>query len=193
MKYFIFAFVLLVAGGCATVASNYDSPKYTVIASQDRFEVRDYAPYLAAEVTVTGEQRAALNDGFRILADYIFGNNVAMTAPVTSKPASEKVAMTVPVMQSASADAWTVRFMMPHDYTAQTLAKPNRPDIRIITVPGARKAVVRFSGFASDSNFAKREKELEAYITAQKLTVLGPPERAYYNPNEILVPVAAAP
>ena len=44
------------------------------------------------------------NKAFRILADYIFGNNNAklkidMTAPVAQQPASEKIAMTAPVSQ----------------------------------------------------------------------------------------------
>ena len=46
---------------------------------------RDYQAVVAAEVSVTGDQRAAARKGFRLLAGYIFGGNrrhqsIAMTA-----------------------------------------------------------------------------------------------------------------
>jgi hypothetical protein len=69
-------------------------------------EVRQYAPHIAAEVTVSGERDAAINAGFRVLAGYIFGGNevrakVAMRTPVKQVP-SEKIAMTTPVTQTGS-------------------------------------------------------------------------------------------
>jgi hypothetical protein len=81
--------------------------------------VRTYAPRLAAPTEVEGEKRAALNEGFSRIADYIFGAKVsrpsiAMTAPVVQVPASETIAMTAPVVQTeAGADRWSVRFSLP--------------------------------------------------------------------------------
>ena len=58
---------------------------------------------IVAETGSHGERDKAISEGFRTIADYIFGNNlssqkVAMTAPVTQQ-ASEKIAMTAPVTQ----------------------------------------------------------------------------------------------
>jgi len=71
------------------------------------FEIRKYAPILIAETFVDGDMDEASNKGFRLIADYIFGNNqvvdsnantkIAMTAPVTVEPVSQKIAMTAPV------------------------------------------------------------------------------------------------
>jgi hypothetical protein len=80
--------------------SNVEQPKYNVVESSSNIEVRDYEPMIVAEAEVSGERREAIGKGFRIIADYIFGNNnaaqkVRMTAPVTQQ-GSEKIAMTAP-------------------------------------------------------------------------------------------------
>ncbi len=87
----------------SVIAMASDEPDFTVELKDGDYEIRRYAPLLAAEVTVTGERSVAINQGFRVLADFIFGNNTArkkidMTTPVTQQP-SEKIAMTVPVTQ----------------------------------------------------------------------------------------------
>jgi hypothetical protein len=107
-------FTLLVAlallGGTAMAT---EEPKYQVLSSQGPIELRRYPAFVVAETTVEGDMDAASGKGFRVIADYIFGNNqaktptadapsekIAMTAPVTMEPlapASQKIAMTAPV------------------------------------------------------------------------------------------------
>ncbi len=86
------------------------TPDYTVVSQQKNIEVREYPPMLIAEVRVSGTRQEAANQGFRLLADFIFGNNqvpdaksekIAMTAPVMQKSGNEKIAMTAPVMQKS--------------------------------------------------------------------------------------------
>ncbi|MBI4158504.1 MAG: heme-binding protein, partial [Candidatus Yanofskybacteria bacterium] len=82
------------------------TPEYTVVKKSAGYEIRSYKPYITAQVEVSGTYDEALNQGFRVLADYIFGNNtkqtgIAMTAPVTEAE-SEKMAMTAPVMEKES-------------------------------------------------------------------------------------------
>ena len=65
-----------------------EEPGFKRVSHDGDIEIRDYVPTIAAEVRVTGKREAAINEGFRVLADHIFGNNrkkakVAMTAPVT--------------------------------------------------------------------------------------------------------------
>lgn len=66
-----------------------EEPAHTVVEKKRGYEIREYAPYIRAEVTLEGAYRDTLYGGFRQVADYIFGNNtksekVAMTAPVFS-------------------------------------------------------------------------------------------------------------
>ncbi len=181
----------------------YELPSYTVLAKQDQAEIREYAPQLVAEVTVEGERKKAVNDGFRILAAYIFGDNetsdkVAMTTPVTQAPVSEKIAMTTPVTQEKSGDAWVVRFGMPQKYTKETLPKTKDSRIRFTTTPPTKRAAIRFSGFVDEKTIAEYTRSLEAFIASQNLKQSGAPVIAYYDDpftfpwnrrNEMLVEV----
>ena len=92
------------------IVSNVEQPKYRVIASEKNIEIREYPPVIVAETEVAGERDKAISEGFRTIADYIFGNNlssqkVAMTAPVTQQP-SKKIAMTAPVTQQGIGNIW---------------------------------------------------------------------------------------
>lgn len=42
---------------------------------KDAFEIREYQPKLIAQVLVNGTFDSASSKGFRLLADFIFGNN----------------------------------------------------------------------------------------------------------------------
>ena len=80
-----------------------EEPKFQIVKAEGDFEVRDYPGLTVAEVDVGGDRRAASNEGFRLLAGYIFGGNagnskIAMTAPVTQfQVQGRKIAMTAPV------------------------------------------------------------------------------------------------
>ena len=54
-----------------------EEPKFQVLAQDNGFEVRQYAPQIVAETWVDGDMDAAGSKGFRAIADYIFGNNTA--------------------------------------------------------------------------------------------------------------------
>jgi effector-binding domain-containing protein len=163
-----------------------ETPTYQVIESAEKIEVREYAPMIVAEVEVNGERDKAINAGFRVLADYIFGNNapgksIAMTAPVIQEK-GEKIAMTAPVSQNRDGDRWKVRFTMPSSYTLETLPKPNNPAIKIIAIPKHRTVAIRFSGFWSDKNLRKNSEKLDAFIRERGLKTSGDPVYAFYNP-----------
>jgi hypothetical protein len=65
---------LLAAALWGPIVSNVEQPKYQVVESSGNFEIRDYAPMIMAEVDMPGERRDAIGKGFRIIADYIFGD-----------------------------------------------------------------------------------------------------------------------
>ncbi len=184
-------------------ASDVEHAKYAVVLSAGDIEIRDYAPHIVAETTVAGERAAAIREGFRAIADYIFGNNVpakkiAMTAPVTQQ-AGEKVAMTAPVEQQSDAGSWRVRFVMPASYTMETLPRPKNPAVKLAAVGAKRMAAIRFSGLAGDEDLQSHKARLDAYIAEKKLKPRGAPTYAFYDPpwtlpwnrrNEILIEVA---
>ncbi|MGE5265970.1 MAG: SOUL family heme-binding protein [Deltaproteobacteria bacterium] len=181
----------------------YREPAHKVEVRDGDFEIRRYAPVLAAEVTASGDRNTAIGAGFRLLADYIFGNNtkkqsIEMTAPVTQQR-SEKIAMTVPVTQQPAGSDWIVRFIMPADYTSETLPVPNDQRVRIVAVPEKRVAAVRFSGRSTDDNLSNHRSALEAWMKARGLKAAGEPTVAFYNPpwslpflrrNEYLIELA---
>jgi DNA gyrase inhibitor GyrI len=183
--------------------SNVEQPKYTVITTDDNIEIRDYPPMIVAEAEVSGERGTAIRQGFRIIADYIFGNNVssrkvAMTAPVTQQ-ASEKIAMTAPVTEQADGNSWRVRFIMPASYTMETLPKPNNPAVKLREVEAKRFAVIRFSGLAGADSLKQRTDQLTQFLKAKKLTAVSAPTYAFYNPpwtlpffrrNEVMIEIA---
>lgn len=185
------------------IVSNVEQAKYNVVESSGSIEIRDYAPKIIAQTEVAGERKEAINQGFRTIADYIFGNNtsaqkVAMTAPVMQQQ-SEKIAMTAPVMQTGDGNNWSVAFVMPDEYTMEALPKPNNDLVKLIEVPGKRFAAIRFSGLASDENLQGHTEKLKAYIESNNLSVISAPAYAFYNPpwtlpfmrrNEIMIEIS---
>ena len=169
----------------ANARAKTEEPKYEVLAKHDGFEVRNYAPRIVAEVQVKGDAKTANSAGFRLLADFIFGNNtakaeVAMTAPVDR---SQSIAMTAPVDRSKTKDAWTIAFTMPSEYTMETLPKPNNDRVKIREVPQTRFAVMRFSGSPNEETVEKRMKTLETMAEAAEYTLAAkPPVYARYDP-----------
>ncbi|WP_435950657.1 SOUL family heme-binding protein [Psychrobacter sp. DM8] len=189
-----------------------EEPDYTVLSQDDDFELRRYAPQLVAQTWVTGDQKDAGNKGFKVLADYIFGNNTApsgesskisMTAPVKMQSpqagASQKIAMTAPVTMQKNQQTdgkWRVRFVMPSQYTMQTLPKPNNSAVSIIEVPAQTYGVIKFSGLTGETKVARKTEELNTWMQNQNLTLTSQPEMARYNPpwtlpfmrrNEIMI------
>ena len=178
--------IILAAVLWGPIVSNVEQPEYEVVESQGAIEIRDYAPMIVAEVSVPGDREKAIGDGFRLIADYIFGNNVsaqevAMTAPVIQQ-AGEKIAMTAPVTQRGGGDVWMVRFVMPSEYSLHTLPRPNNAQVTLKELAGKRFAVIRFSGRARGKSLEEQTRKLEAYIEARNLQAVSEPTYAFYNP-----------
>ena len=180
-----------------------EEARYKVLEKDNKFEIRDYAPHILAETIVEGDLEEAGNKAFNRLFRYISGDNrsrkkVAMTAPVSQQPMGEKIKMTAPVGQRRVQEKWAVSFMMPASYTLKTLPEPEDPNITLRQVPARRMASVRYSGFWSEKRYLRYKLELESWIRERRLTAVGDPIWARYNPpftlwflrrNEILIPI----
>lgn len=195
--------VVLGAALWGPIVSDVEQAQYTVVESHGTIEIRDYAPKIVAQTEVTGERKEAISQGFRIVADYIFGNNtssdkVAMTAPVMQQQ-SKKIAMTAPVMQQGDDNHWAVAFVMPGEYTMETLPKPNNDQVKLIEIPAKRFVVIGFSGLASQSNIQQQTSKLHTFMKSRNVNGVSTPAYAFYNPpwtlpflrrNEIMIEVS---
>ena len=166
--------------------SNVERPKYKVLSSSGNIEIRQYAPMIIAKVAIEGEKKKAIKTGFRVLADYISGNNtlqqdIAMTAPVQQQK-NIHIAMTAPVQQQSIGNAWDISFVMPSQYTISHLPKPNNKHVIIEEVPAQQFIVITFSGTSSENNMKKHEKQLMQYVAANNVPIKGKPLYAFYNP-----------
>ena len=176
----------IVTGLLSPMANAIEEPKYAVVRQYDGFEIREYAPYLVAEVVVPGPADEAGNQGFRILAGYIFGKNkgerkISMTAPVTQAPAPAKIEMTAPVTQAAVNGGYVVQFTMPSEYTLDTLPEPLDAQVKLKEVSGGRFAVIRYSGTWSEGNYKQHLEKLERGLEAAGLRTTGSPIYSRYN------------
>lgn len=182
--------------------SNIEHPDYQLVKSEKTIEIRDYPPMIFAEVEVAGPRKQAIREGFKILADYIFGNNTSAKKIEKTTPHAgeigEKIAMTAPVMQEKYMSNWKVKFVMPKKHGLETLPKPHSKKIRLVHSPAKRFAVIRFSGLASDENIKQRTEELRNYCLAEKWVPIGDVLLAFYNPpwtipflrrNEIMIEI----
>jgi len=150
---------------------------------EEQIEIREYAPRIMA-VTEMAERE---NDGFRVLAGYIFGGNAR----------EQEIAMTAPVQQTMSAPA-EMAFMMPAEYAFDELPKPNDARVAFRQAPAYTAAVTRFSGWANAEKADANWQKLRGFLIREGIEIVGEPTLNQYNPpwtlgflrrNEIIVPV----
>ncbi len=213
-----------------------EEPKFDLLAQDGQdgaLQLRRYAPAIVAETVVQGDRDTASTRGFKVIADYIFGNNqaagplsasadedataasekIAMTAPVVAEPVgrSQKIAMTAPVVaepvgggaSASGADAgtgagaagaadadtplnsatqWRIHFVMPGQYTLDTLPRPNNPAVQLRALAPMVFAVVAYSGLNTAARVQQKTEELQRWIASRNLQPLGAPQLARYDP-----------
>ena len=185
------------------MSSRIEQTEYTVLQSEKGYEIRLYPAHIVAQTVVEGPYRSAVNQGFRIVAGYIFGGNtkkesIAMTAPVVEQKVSQSIAMTAPVVASIEGESHTIAFGMPRSYTLETLPTPTDARVKIVTIPEQKMAVIRFSWFRTNDRVQAKKQELLAVLKRDGVGVRGEPKYAGYNPpwtppwmtrNEVLVEI----
>ena len=181
-----------------------ETPKYSVSRKQNEIEIRQYPGYIQAEVTVEEKNyKSAIEKGFNLLAGYIFGNNISrqkieMTTPVQASQ-SEKIAMTTPVTVTGASN-FSVAFIMPAEYTLETLPQPKDTRVHFMHIPARSMAAIRFSGYFQQEAIEKNKQRLGHWLDEQGFETEGDFIVAGYNPpwvpgflarNEVLIQIKA--
>ncbi len=180
------ALLFLILSTIAMTSHATEEPEYQVVRKLGDVEIRQYATYAAAEVVVPGPAAEAGNQAFPILAGYIFGKNkgerkFAMTAPVTQAAAPVKLEMTAPVTQSVAAGGFLVQFVLPKGVTVENAPEPLDARVQLREVVPALVAVIRYSGFWSESNYDQHLAQLKEAMRDADLAWTGDPVYARYN------------
>jgi hypothetical protein len=173
-----------------------DTVRFEVVKTVGQIEIRRYPKLILA--TVAGMDDS---DSFQILFDYISGNNqpnrkIAMTAPVMSgRRLEKKIAMTTPVLSTDSAFS----FVLPAEFTPETVPVPMDPRLRLEEVPERMLAVIRFHGVARGGLVERERTELLSLLDRNGIKPRGEPFLMRYDPpfmpgfirhNEIAVEIA---
>lgn len=162
---------------------------YTAVSSGNGFEIRHYPAYVLVQVKEGGDFETAGNRGFRPLFNYIAGFNAS----------GEKIAMTAPVLQEPMAETThAVSFVMPADFTLESLPAPSQADVTIVPVAEHFAAALKFSGSWNSQKFADKGEELMAAVKAAGLVTIGSLYWARFDPpfkpgfmkhNEVLIKI----
>ncbi len=158
---------------------------YKVVRTIEKVEVREYGQLLFASYTNT-EDKNAQNASFRVLADYIFGQN----------DVGEKIAMTSPVIIRLFNNN-EMLFRIPEKYTKESVPKPNNKNVKLIETNYVQKAVIQYSGYSNEAKEKKKIKELKRILEKYnvehnnkfELFVYNPPYKFFNRRNEISVDI----
>ena len=166
MKNIIFLISILIPN----VAMSLETAPYKVVKDiSDKIQIREYEEIILATIS---NKKDSQNSNFRALFKFIAGENEK----------GQEIKMTTPVFQKNSQSSETMSFVMPATFNKENLPKPNNKNIIIEILENTSFIAIRFSGRASDRNFAKHQeilktksKEMGIRIDAQS------PINAYYN------------
>jgi effector-binding domain-containing protein len=199
--YVVVWIVLFFLPSCVTVG--IETPKYKVIEKEGQLEIRRYPPQIVAETIVQADFDQSGNLAFRRLYKYISGRNrtkqsIAMTAPVNQKTAAQKIPMTAPVTQQKVKENYAVSFLMPAEYSLETLPEPLDPNVILKEIPARKLAAIRYSGAWSQKRYETHKAKLLNFIRQKERKIIGEPIFARYDPpfqlwflrrNEVLIPI----
>lgn len=165
-----------------------EEPDFEIVRKINDVEIRQYAPYVVAEVVLDASPEDAGSQAFPILAGYIFGKNkgqrkFAMTAPVTQTATTTpmRMDMTAPVTQSAVAGGVRVQFVLPKGVTLETAPEPLDTRVQLRTVAASSWAVIRYSGTWTQSNYQEHLGLLKTTLDGAGVATQGEPVLARYN------------
>jgi len=140
-----------------------ESPEYKVLKTIDEVELRLYPKMIVAKTSLADKSfENQGSNGFRTIANYIFGGNEK----------NQKIAMTAPVVMEMS-DSATMYFVMPKQYKKEELPNPSSKNVRIVEEAPKTLAVITYGGYSSDKKIEKHQKELMNVLAKNKIKTKG--------------------
>ncbi len=127
---------------------------YSVLEKDGDIEIRHYPKFILAQITENGPREEALRNGFQHLADYIFGEKIAMTAPVFHEPKDGK---------------WLISFTMPSKYSSVTLLQPKNSNIKIVEKEAKNAAAITYSGTNNENLMRESEDRLQGWLSEHRI------------------------
>ena len=149
-----------------TNASAIEEVEYTIIQTNDVYEIRFYPERLVVETILNSD-----NGTFRKLFDYISGANNT----------SKKIKMTTPVTQVKKDNKVFMQFTLPSKFNIKTIPAPSNSEIYISVIKEGYFAVIEYSGRSTDKNFSSHSKILNQKLLEDKILIKGLPIKATYN------------
>ena len=168
--------------------------EFKLLRTYDDFELREYLPCVIAEVKVSAQYSTASSSAFASLFNYIS----------TGNKASEKIAMTAPVIaaqkaDSSESDEWYVSFVMPAGATFGQLPHPNDSQVKLRELPTETCVVKSFRGRATEELSQKITQELRASASKANIALSNETRICRFDPpfkpglfhyNEIVIPTS---
>jgi hypothetical protein len=168
-------------------SSKTPGPKYKTLEKDGDFEIRLYEPVFEARTSTANQWQDGSNQGFRVLANYIFGGNES----------GQQISMTTPVKTTVQNDSMVMAFSMPPNISPDNAPKPSSSKIQFEMVPERKVVSITFKGFASQADMEKKEKQLRMWMEKRGIAATGSAEYLRYNPpyqllgrrNEVVIPI----
>lgn len=173
--------------GVVTEEPTYTSlGNFTATGQTKSFEVRDYAPSVAAQTCAGGRQ------SFMYLAGYIG----VMTTPENSR--QEKIAMTAPVVDYQNQEGEKcMQFILPESVYGSDVSSapaPSNDKVELLGRPEMLMAALTFSGRPTEKDFAARLNDLKTSLKQMEAdedfqwAVKDPEHTEEYQYNEPWIP-----
>jgi hypothetical protein len=144
-------------------SKDIETPDYKVLKTIDEVELRLYPKMIVAKTSLSDKSfENQGSNGFRTIANYIFGGNEK----------NQKIAMTAPVVMEMS-DSATMYFVMPKQYKKEDLPNPSSKNVRITEESSKTLAVISYGGFSSDKKIQKHQKELMKVLMKNNIKTQG--------------------
>lgn len=160
----VLALIVVVGIFYAFQSKNIETPKYKVLKTIDQVEIRVYPPMIVAKTYLNSKENvSSSNNGFRTVANYIFGGN--------SK--QQKIAMTAPVIR-AMGDSASLSFVMPSQYKRNELPEPSDGQVQLVEQSSKVLAVLSYGGFSDDEKIKKHANLLRQTLVSNRVEIVGP-------------------